>query len=165
MDPVIVLIQEGQQKFPTAKFKKGDFLQIPAGKHQFDIVFSIAAFHHLPSKKMRLKAMEEVKRVLKPGGYFIVSVWNLRQLKYRKCWWESFWRWLVTFGDYQFNDLFIPWGKEKKVKRYYHSFSPHELKQLWRKSGFLIEEELFTRKEKKVKLKKSFNLIYVLKNG
>lgn len=48
----------------------------------FDHVFSIAVFHHLPSKKLRLDILREFNRVLKDDGYVFLTVWNLWQVKF-----------------------------------------------------------------------------------
>ncbi|NCQ16120.1 class I SAM-dependent methyltransferase, partial [Candidatus Falkowbacteria bacterium] len=54
-------------------------------ERDFDYVFCIAVLHHLPGKDLRLKALEQIKNKIKPGGKIILTVWNLwSQKKFRK---------------------------------------------------------------------------------
>jgi ubiquinone/menaquinone biosynthesis C-methylase UbiE len=46
---------------------------LPFKSESFDVVTSIAMFHHLPTKKDRLNFLKEVQRVLKPRGVCIVK--------------------------------------------------------------------------------------------
>jgi ubiquinone/menaquinone biosynthesis C-methylase UbiE len=117
---------------------KGDQLDIPLKSKSADMVFSIRAFHHIPSKKLRLKALIEIKRILKADGILIITVWNLFQKKYFKFAFAGILRYLYTFGQFAPNDTFIPWNK--KVARYYHAFLPSELINLVKSSGFNIME-------------------------
>ena len=50
-----------------------DASSLPFKDESFDVVMSIAMFHHLPTKKDRLNFLKEVRRVLKPGGVSIVK--------------------------------------------------------------------------------------------
>lgn len=133
------LLAEARKKHPDRVFKTGDMTKIPMKDKSMDILFCIRAFHHLPSKKTRLKSLQEMKRVLKSQGVLILSVWNLWQKKY---WWQlfkAFARSIVTFGKFAPNDTFIPWGKEKII-RYYHAFTAKELQKLFQESGWNILE-------------------------
>jgi len=46
---------------------------LPFKSESFDVVTSIAMFHHLPTKKDRLNFLKEIKRVLKPRGICIIK--------------------------------------------------------------------------------------------
>ena len=50
-----------------------DASSLPFKDASFDVVTSIAMFHHLPTKKDRLNFLKEIKRVLKPRGICIVK--------------------------------------------------------------------------------------------
>lgn len=132
------LLKEAKKRFPKGKFIKGDQLKIPAKDEEFDIVFNIAAFHHIPSRKLRRKALDEMHRVLKKDGILILTVWNLFQKKYIKHIARSIVKSIFTLGKYDWNDTIIPWGKEKK-DRYYHAFTERELRGLL-KSKFEVHE-------------------------
>lgn len=57
-----------------ADLQVGNVTSLPYDDEFFDSVFSLAVFHHLDNKQDRVKAFQEVYRVLKKGGFFLVSV-------------------------------------------------------------------------------------------
>ena len=46
---------------------------LPFKDASFDVVTSLAMFHHLPTKKDRLNFLKEIRRVLKPRGICIIK--------------------------------------------------------------------------------------------
>ena len=70
------LLKQEKEKFPNLEFIPGEMTAIPAKDKQFDVVFCLASFHHLPDRKARLKTLHEIARVLKPGGRLIMTNWN-----------------------------------------------------------------------------------------
>lgn len=144
------LIVKARQKFQQAKFLIGDLLNLPVPDNSQDVAVAIASLHHLPSKDLRLQAVNEMWRILKPGGILMISVWNLYQPKYKKFVRRGILRNFFTLGLYDKKDLFIPWGKSG-VKRYYYAFRSEELSELL-KQKFSIKEEFHNN-----------NLIYICK--
>lgn len=130
------LIEIARKKHPKHHFIEGNQLNIPVENSSTDVIVNIRAFHHLPSKKTRVQALSEMRRVLKKDGILIISVWNLWQTKYWKQILAAMGRTIFTLGSYDFNDTFIPW--KKKEKRYYHAFTKRELHQLVLKSNYTI---------------------------
>ncbi len=55
---------------PGAEFVEGSADRLPYPDRSFDIVTCSQSFHHYPYPQ---KAMQEAKRVLKPGGLYILS--------------------------------------------------------------------------------------------
>ncbi len=133
------LLEEARKKHPGHHFQYGEMSDIPANDHSINTILCIRAFHHLPTKAERMKALEEMKRVLTPDGTLVVSVWNLWQKKYWIQLLKAIFRSILTLGRYSPKDTFIPWGKEKKP-RYYHAFTARELRKLFEKSGWKISE-------------------------
>jgi ubiquinone/menaquinone biosynthesis C-methylase UbiE len=43
----------------------------------FNAVYSIAVFHHFPGQAYREKMAKELFRITEPGGYIIITTWNL----------------------------------------------------------------------------------------
>ena len=99
---------------------RGDIKNIPISDNTFDGVFSVAVIHHLDSKESRIKAINELIRVTKPGGRILIQVWADTVPKTNK---------FIQIKD---NDYFVTWyvNKETTVKRYYHLFSKEELLSL-----------------------------------
>lgn len=143
------LIKKAQINFPSEKknaptFITGDLLEIPLDTASQDIVFCIAAFHHLPSKEFRQRGMKELNRILKQDGILILSNWNLFQPKYKKYIWKSRFKSLLSLGRYSPRDTFIPWSNSG-VDRYYYAFKTKELQKLLKKENFQILEEEIDR--------------------
>lgn len=134
-----VILKEAQKSYPGYHFTLGDQLNIPLPDGHADILFNIRAFHHIPSKKLQLKALQEMKRVLKDDGILVVTVWNLWNKKQSKHLIKAILRSIFTLGQYHYNDTFIPWGKQKEA-RYYHAFTSKELKKLFHQVGLQIVE-------------------------
>ncbi len=130
------LLEQAHMMFPHHHFELGSLLDIPLPDNAIDTTFSIAALHHIPSQELREKAVAELARITKPGGYVIITVWNLWQKKYFKSILKAALK-KAVYGPYDINDLFIPW--QHKVHRYYHAFFQPELKRLLKKKFHVLE--------------------------
>ena len=133
------LLEKAQKSFPNVKFVKGDLLTLPIQDNHIDTAIAIASLHHIPSTKLREKAISEMFRILKKDGILIITVWNLFQSKYKKYIWKSRLRHILSFGKYDWHDTFIPWG-HSGVKRYYYAFKQKELRKLLKKNFEIIRE-------------------------
>lgn len=133
------LLAEAKKRFGENKFILGDILEIPLNNSSQDVVFSIAALHHIPSKGLRKKSFREIHRILKPGGILIITVWDLFQKKHILKIMKS-----LFSSKYDYKDIFIKWGNTG-VKRYYHAFTPGEIKKLLNQTGFGIIETFYTK--------------------
>jgi len=154
-----MFINIAQKNYTSAKFVRDNLVKFKS-PYQADLIFSIAAFHHIPSEALRKKSIQNLCNNLKPGGILILTVWNLFQKKYRKHIFKAIVKFLTTFGKYDWNDTFIPWGKSG-IKRYYHAFTPRELWSVVENNGFEILEMFYTKKGKKVSFLDSHNICLV----
>src|SRR5215469_14646949 len=50
---------------------EGDATKMPFGDSEFSGAVSFTMLHHVPSQELQNKALAEVLRVLKPGGFFV----------------------------------------------------------------------------------------------
>ena len=135
------LIEIAKKNYPDSKFQTADAFDLPFPDNYFDKVFSIRVLHHFPSREFRLRFLEEAKRVLKPKGFLILTVWNVWGCKDKKYLWrliESAFLKILGKSKLNFGDTFIPWGK--KILRYQHYFTKNELKNLVEESGFKIKK-------------------------
>lgn len=129
----VVSIDMNRQTIETAKNKlakldsKKDFnlqvmledgrdLSFP--KNTFDIVVSFSAVEHMEKYDDRLKAIEEMARVVKPEGFVVITGPNLLNLP-------------VTFFS---GRMF------KRIGEYEHRYTPWELKNMLKKCGLKIGE-------------------------
>lgn len=141
------LIEIARKKHSQHRFVVGDVLDLPFSNDSFNIVFSVAVLHHIPSKEFRQKVLKEARRVLKPGGTLILTVWDVWGKK--KAWFNvlkhSFLK-ILGQSKLDFLDVFVPWGD--KALRYYHYFTKTELVNLVKEAGFKIEDSGVARNER-----------------
>jgi 2-polyprenyl-3-methyl-5-hydroxy-6-metoxy-1,4-benzoquinol methylase len=140
------LIKEAKKKWPNQDFKIVDILDLSSIKIKYDIVILVATLHHIPSAKLRLQALENVYKVLKPGGKLLMTNWNLLQKRYIK--------YIIKYNllkiaepnkeviegvrakNLDLQDVFIPW--QKNYLRYIYAFNELTTSRLVKKAGFEI---------------------------
>lgn len=66
------MLQYCQTKYPQMETRLGNFLAIPFFDHSFDFIVTSYALHHLTDDQ-KLLALEEMHRVLKPGGRLCIA--------------------------------------------------------------------------------------------
>ena len=143
----------------NARFEFGNILDIKNKKEEFDIIFCIAVFHHMPSLETREKVVNEFHRVLKKDGYLFMTNWNLFQKKYLKYIFTRDTRKDVT------RDTFIPYKDnfgEVLSERYYYAFLKSEISFFFRKK-FKIIKNYNSNKGRKSLLFFSKNIITIMK--
>jgi tRNA (uracil-5-)-methyltransferase TRM9 len=140
------LISIAQKIYPGVNFQAADALTLPFPEGFFDRILSIAVFHHIPSQELRIKFLEESKRVLKPGGILLLTVWNFKEAKEFVLLLKSFLMKLLGLSKMDFGDFLEPWAN--KTKRYYHYFRKGELVKLAKAAGFDIVKIGLSRNEK-----------------
>lgn len=62
-----------------------DNQNLPFRNSCFDAVISVGVIHHFASVKRRMKALEELYRILQPGGKMLVYVWAFEQDERKVC--------------------------------------------------------------------------------
>jgi ubiquinone/menaquinone biosynthesis C-methylase UbiE len=144
IDSSVKLINIAQKNNLEGKFQIEEGLNLSFPDNFFDKIYSIAVFHHIPSKEFRLKFLEEAKRVLKPGGILVLTVWRLKNQAYLLIKYTILK--LLGKSKLDFRDVFEPWGK--KAERYYHCFTETELIKLVKDSGLKIKEGGIIKNEK-----------------
>ena len=143
------LIEVAKKKYPDGKFQVADALNLPFPDNYFDKIFCIAVLHHIPSEGFRLQFLKETKRVLRPEGLLIVTVWDLwRRPKAFKLLLKFAILKISGKSKLDFKDIFVPW--QKKIDRYIHCFTKNELKKLVKETDFKIKKAgIFRRGETK----------------
>lgn len=130
-------ISHAKEKYTNHSFELNDMSKVDYPENSFDMIFMIASFHHLDSKKERLELLNKINKWLKPNGYLFMTNWNLLQKKYLKYILKNF------FKKKSWNDFYIPWQAysrdHKKFFRYYHSFTKKELEGLLKKTKFIMQ--------------------------
>ncbi len=144
------LIKIAKENYPQENFQVADALSLPFPDNYFHKVFAIRSFHHFPSKKIREQFLQEVKRVLKPNGLLILTVWSVWYSKNRKGLKQiikNLFLKIIGKSKLDFGDALIPWNNE--TMRYYHFFTKIELKNLIKKAEFKIRKTWVTPGKKK----------------
>ncbi len=155
-------LQNAEKKYPAAKLIISEMRNLPFADNEFNVIYCIATFHHLPSKESRLEALAEMKRVLKLGGRVIFTNWNLFSKSAAKTVEKG--KWKIKRGSEA--DFFVPWmSSDGKVlgDRYYYGYRPRELKELFQSAGFFMEEHYYSRKGEKSSVEKGHNIVSVVK--
>jgi SAM-dependent methyltransferase len=107
----------------AAKLALADVRHLPYPDETFDWAISVATYHHLKGQTEQQAAINELRRVLKPGGEAFITVWNR--------WQPRFW--------FKPKELKVPWRKRgKTLYRYHYLFSYPELERLVKKAGFVV---------------------------
>ena len=98
-----------------------DMTNLPFSDSEFDHIISIASFHHLTNISDRIKCLKEMRRVLKPNGLILLSVWSKNQPAKTK---RVFNHW---------GDTNVPWKSisGEIYQRYYYIFKIPELETLF----------------------------------
>ncbi len=138
------LIEKAKGNYPDARFLTINDPKIPFPDASFDVVFAVAALHHIPSLAKREALLDEFRRLLKPGGTLIITVWNLWQGNYWKLIAKHAIAKLFCRSRFDFKDVLVPWKDARGnilVQRYYHAFTRRELTKLVRRARFSIREE------------------------
>jgi len=100
-----------------------DVCYLPYSDEAFDWAISVATYHHIKGKEERLKSLQELWRILKPGGEAFITVWNRGQ--------PRFW--------FSPKEAAVPWRTKAKILyRYYYLFSYRELEELVKRAGFEV---------------------------
>ncbi|MBU0727682.1 methyltransferase domain-containing protein [Patescibacteria group bacterium] len=155
------LLDKARESYPEARFELDDMTDVDLPEEAFDNIFCIAAFHHIPGRKMRKHVADNMHRSLKTDGILILTVWNLFQFKYLKALLKAIVTCILHLGlKTAWNDLMIKWGNFP-IKRYYHAFLPKEFLKYFPESKWKIEEFYFTRKGNRVSFLRSFNLVLI----
>ncbi len=149
-----------KEDFPENNYIEAEMTELPFANNEFDIIYCIATFHHLPDEKSRLKGLEEMKRVLKSGGHIIMTNWNLYSDSVNK---------IVVKNKFKKDkkEFIVPWMNSQGEiigERYYHGFTLDELENLFKKTDLVLESQFFSNKGKKVDVSKSGNIVSVLKS-
>ena len=112
-----------------------DAVKIPLQKNCLDAVLYIASLHNIQGKENRQHALEEIHRVLTPGGTAFISVWSRWQEKYRRFFLHQYF-----FHSGEFGDIDIYWRQHSlNIPRFYHLYSKREFIQELQAMDFSVD--------------------------
>lgn len=108
-----------------------DGLFLPFRSACFDAVISIAVVHHLSTNALRRRFLQQLVRVLRPGGSALITVWAMEK--------DTSGKKTKSNRGYDKSDVLVGWqlqkqfsekGEEERYERYYHMFHRGELEWL-----------------------------------
>lgn len=134
-----VLVDLAQKRFPAIQFEVGSYCDIQETNESYDnVLLSHNGIDHAFPETEREKAISECARVLRPGGYFVMSSHNIKSLygspfyyKQRK-WWLLKNMWRAPFSRAYVYDL----------KSWMFYGSPNYCIQQIEKHGFKLVESI-----------------------
>ncbi|RLF05477.1 MAG: hypothetical protein DRJ64_05560 [Thermoprotei archaeon] len=133
------MIKEAIKGLTDEERERVDFLvadarSLPLEDEHFDIALMVATLHHISPRGERLRALEELRRVLKRGGIAEITVWWRGAERFKKG--------RVRWINGEEGDAMVPWrwGLDKEVERFYHLYELEEFKEDIVKAGFEIVE-------------------------
>jgi ubiquinone/menaquinone biosynthesis C-methylase UbiE len=109
-------------KLVSSNVYLSDMTTLPFEDNLFDAIISIASFHHLSTIERRIKCLEEINRVLKPGGKILLSIWSINQSHNKR-----------LNNKFVYGDNIVPFKDNKGNiigNRYYYIFQIEELYEL-----------------------------------
>jgi len=108
---------------------ESNLMSIPLKDESCNAIICIAVFHHFSCHENRLKALNEIYRLLKPDGKILLSVWSINQpSKTRR-----------SFDTYGTN--IVSYNKNGNIyNRYYYIFELDEIKNLFEKSKLFLSK-------------------------
>ncbi len=154
------LIRVATDKFPGASFVVGEMTELPFPDESFDAIYCIAVFHHLPTDDMRVQALNEMKRVLKPGGVIVMLNWNLEAAYAKNRIEDGKW----SHGE-DHNHFVVPWrnGKGETLgERHYWSITQERMKRLCGLAGLTVEEKFYVKRGKRTDRMTGDNMVSII---
>ncbi len=137
LDNSEALIEEAKKRHPEINFIVGDATKLPFTDSAFNLVYSFAVIHHIPSKKLREQFIREVARVLHTGDTFIITSWYLWQPRYIGKILITALKSIFFLTPLDVGDMMHVFGKNH-TSRFLHAFTLRELTSLLTKNGFEV---------------------------
>lgn len=106
----------------------------------FGRVLAFAVLHHLPGVGIRRRVLRQTRRLTAPEGRLALSVWQFLRsprLRSRVQPWETVG---LSPEAVDADDYLLDWRRDGYGLRYVHHFSPQELADLARETGFAVLE-------------------------
>jgi len=161
-------IKIAQDKYPQYDFQVSDVQHLNLPAESLDCAMVVAVLNHLPGDDLKEQVLKKVHSFLKPGGYLLMTNWNLWNWKGKKSV-KGFWQdqLLMNAPDFEkkygvrkdelgYRDVITIWqtgDDTKKAQLYYYAFTFGELNRLLEKNGFEVVQSVKTAR----------NLVHVAK--
>jgi ubiquinone/menaquinone biosynthesis C-methylase UbiE len=127
----------------SADVLAGSAVDIPLARNSVDHALFIAALHNIPGREQRVKALRELRRVLRPRGMALITVWARWQDRFADHYVRELIRHVprkIAHGSDapEFGDILIPWQGEEM--RFYHLMSLRETILTCKEAGLFVKD-------------------------
>jgi len=125
-------------------FRVGDAACLDYDDETFEVaLFSFNGIMQIPGKENRIKVLKEIKRILKPEGYFLFTTHDRDSGKeYESFWLEEKKKWALHIQDkslHEFGDRVI---EMKERDTFLHFPTREEVISCLKEAGFVLIEEI-----------------------
>lgn len=164
-----------EAKYGSLHFQIGDALELPYHEPIFDSVFLLAVLNHIPTLELQYKVLHNIFTVTKPGGYLIMTNWNLwRPTMRQKSVWQ-FWKekrlydggtfeekYGIASKELSFRDIVTLWGSMQHAGHlYYYAFTLKQLRHLVKAAGFSLVQSYYAKLGRRVHWWNGYNIVVV----
>lgn len=163
IEPARSLLQSAQTTYPKEQFLLGALPSLPLEDQSVDMCLLNGTLHHLPSP-LHAQALEEIHRVLTLNGFVCMVNWNLWQPRFFMDHLKEWGKQCMRKSNLDWKDIWIPFrspDKTKRVQRFYHGFTQHELQLLAQENHFSILQQAYAYKNSTAGLFTGRNLVSV----
>lgn len=133
LDATRALLAEARGRLSSAgdvTLLQGDAAGLPLADGTVDVGLYVATVHHLPDRATRRASLDELARVLAPGGRALVSAWSATHDRFD------------APGDGEGFDTIVDWTLPdgRTLPRFYHIYAPAEFDADLAASDVAVEE-------------------------
>ena len=117
VDASRAVLSVARERVPEAALIEADASALPLAGDSVDLALYVATLHHLPTRSLRRRSLEELARVLDGGAECLVSAWSTAHDRFD-----------ASADDDRGFDVELDWtlpGGET-VPRFYHIYAPTE---------------------------------------
>lgn len=137
------LLDKAKERFPNRRFLNRDITRSEDWERIgiYDAVFCLATLHHIPDRNRQHEVMQQIYKHTKPGGFCVISVWNLWQWNFLQIHFSQI---LKKIEYKNFSYIWMPYcvsdGKTttRKIMRFCKAFFAGELLGLVKQVGFKV---------------------------
>jgi ubiquinone/menaquinone biosynthesis C-methylase UbiE len=111
------LLDIASERVPEANLLQGDASALPISSGRVALAVYVATLHHLPTRELRQRSLDELSRVLEEDGTALVSAWSTAHDAFD-----------ASADDSLGFDTHVEWTlpSGETVPRFYHIYAPAE---------------------------------------
>ena len=137
---LLEIARKKMSKKRNVELVQANAVYLPFKDDSIDHILFIATLHNIKDRGNRVKSLSEIKRVLKPNGTALISVWSRWQERFLLHFLKRMFS-LKKEKEEEFGDITIMWkGDMLNLPRFYHLYSKGEFASDLKKAGLKIKK-------------------------